>query len=120
MLGSPGTRRTASPRQRTGRDAPDGQRHPGQATGTAGRLRWGKADAMHEVGSGQGSLPSRRFGATAGPALRGDAPLSPWPAKGVVDGLGRLYGFPIPGCNKLQEIMGLLDNPLIRRTLVPQ
>src|SRR3954454_15942200 len=77
MLGSPGTRRTSSSRQRTGRDAPDGQRHPLQATGTAGRLRWGNADAMHEVGSGQGSLPSRRFGATAGPALRGDAPAVP-------------------------------------------
>src|SRR3954454_8688450 len=93
MLGSPGTRRTSSSRQRTGRDAPDGQRHPLQATGTAGRLRWGKADAMHEGGSGQGSFPSRRFGAPAGPALRGDAPLSPWPAKGVVNGLGRLYGY---------------------------
>src|SRR3954447_22361338 len=93
MLGSPGTRRTSSPRQRTGRDAPDGQRHPGQATGTAGRLRWGKADTMHEVGSGQGSWPSRRFGATAGPALRGDAPPSPRPAQGVVGGWWRLYGY---------------------------
>src|SRR5947208_6670031 len=47
---------------------------------------------MYEVGSGQGSWPSRRFGETAGPALRGDAPPSPWPAQSVVDRLGRLYG----------------------------
>src|SRR4051794_34549137 len=93
MLGSPGTRRTSSPRQRTGRDAPVGQRHPLQAMGTAGRLRWGNADAMYEVGSGQGSWPSRRFGATAGPALRGDAPPSPWPARVSLTGWGRLYGY---------------------------
>jgi hypothetical protein len=80
-----------------GRDAPGHLRHPWQATGTAGRLLEGLAipsaspleeAANHDQGFRQ--IRSDRAAGNGLPSER-DVPRSPWPAKGVVNDLERLY-----------------------------
>src|SRR4051794_23515305 len=79
--------------QRTRRDAPSPSTTPLQATGTAGRLLEGQALPLPRT-CGRARIPAPiRPRASRPPCPSGDAPPSPWPAQGVVDGLGRLYGY---------------------------